>query len=201
MVFSLTLKTLTLYIPITKRLLVTLLNVTIIWPSLKGFCFSKAKLTTTEVKLKHCTLWTVHAQETTKRNYCFNCWWSCFAFVEIYRSLFTFYWYPVIILSNDITSTHSHLFSILAIEFQIYISDFIISNFNVFHIILALIFNSSIGASPPVFDCFRFCASLISEILEFQGTSYFAGIVISFPGISINRLLLWLLIGAFSTKI
>ena len=52
----------------------------------------------------------------------------------------------------------------------------------VVNITLALSFNSSNDARSPVSDCFRFCACLISEILEFLGNSSFAGIAISCPG-------------------
>ena len=51
---------------------------------------------------------------------------------------------------------------------------------------LTLTFISSDDLRPPVSDCFRFCASLMSEILEFLGTSSFAGIAISCLGICFN---------------
>ena len=70
MAFPLTLKTFGLYFSIRKRLsiLVTLLSAAYIWPSLKDLCFSKSKLTKAEVKFKPCTLWDVHAQDSTTRN-------------------------------------------------------------------------------------------------------------------------------------
>ena len=56
----------------------------------------------------------------------------------------------------------------------------------VVNITLALSFNASNDARSPVSNCFRFCASFISQILEFLGTSSFAGIVISCPGMCFN---------------
>ena len=50
----------------------------------------------------------------------------------------------------------------------------------VVNITLALIFNSSNYERPPV--CFRFCAFLTWEILEFLGTSSFAGVWVGFLG-------------------
>ena len=70
--FSLTLKTIGLYFTIRKRLsiLVTLLKATYIWPSLNNIWFSKSKLTTTEMELKPCTLWTVQDYHNSARGNC-----------------------------------------------------------------------------------------------------------------------------------
>ena len=51
---------------------------------------------------------------------------------------------------------------------------------------LVLTFNSSNDARLPVSDCFQFCASLVSQIPEFLGTSSFADIVINCAGMCFN---------------
>ena len=56
----------------------------------------------------------------------------------------------------------------------------------VVNITRASTFNLSNDARQAVSDCFPFCASLISEISEFLGTSSFAGIVISCLGMCFN---------------
>ena len=67
---SLAFRTALLYFTIkyNSLMLVILLNTTYIWPWLKDFWDSKSKLTTPTVKLRPCTLWTVQAHDSVKKN-------------------------------------------------------------------------------------------------------------------------------------
>ena len=121
-----------------------------------------------------------------------------FVFFEIYGSLLFFYWNTAIIFLqwNNFHWFAQHTYHLIP---HIYLTSFsfILTCFTVpicplinessmlmfvVNITLALIFSSSNDARPPFSDCFRFCASLTLEILEFSGTSFLQVFWLAFLG-------------------